>query len=101
MPERYLWKSAKWVSALELLDHDEPGIWERNGYHNEGDPWREERRTMDAYSLRQVRRRLRGQDPRAESARPRRSARRGARPRSRDPATGPPPAPHAHAVRPR
>lgn len=63
VPQRYLWKSAKWVSALELLDHDEPGIWERNGYHNEGDPWREERRTLDAFSLRQVRRRLRGQEP--------------------------------------
>ena len=63
VPRRYLWKSAKWVSALELLDHDEPGIWERNGYHNEGDPWREERRTTDAYSLRQVQRRLRGHDP--------------------------------------
>ena len=62
-PQRYLWKSAKWVSAIELLDHDEPGIWERNGYHNEGDPWREERRTTDAYSLRQVQRRLRGRDP--------------------------------------
>ena len=44
VPKRYLWKSAKWVSALELLDHDEPGVWERNGYHNDGDPWREERR---------------------------------------------------------
>jgi len=44
VPRRYLWKSAKWVSALELLDHDVPGTWERNGYHNEGDPWREERR---------------------------------------------------------
>ncbi len=44
VPKRYLWKSAKWVSALELLDHDQPGVWERNGYHNEGDPWREERR---------------------------------------------------------
>jgi len=32
------------VSGLELLDHDAPGTWERNGYHNEGDPWREERR---------------------------------------------------------
>jgi DMSO/TMAO reductase YedYZ molybdopterin-dependent catalytic subunit len=45
VPARYLWKSAKWVSAIELMDHDEPGIWERNGYHNEGDPWREERRS--------------------------------------------------------
>lgn len=63
VPSRYLWKSAKWVSGLELLDHDEPGLWERNGYHNDGDPWREERRTMDAWSLRQMRRRVRGQDP--------------------------------------
>lgn len=63
VPRLYLWKSAKWVSALELLDHDETGVWERNGHHNEGDPWREERHTVDAYSLRQVRRRLRGNDP--------------------------------------
>jgi DMSO/TMAO reductase YedYZ molybdopterin-dependent catalytic subunit len=63
VPRRYLWKSAKWVSALELLDRDEPGLWERNGYHAGGDPWREQRTTMDAWSLRQVRRRLRGGDP--------------------------------------
>ena len=44
VPKRYLWKSAKWVSGLELLDHDEPGIWERNGYHNDADPWAEQRR---------------------------------------------------------
>ena len=63
VPRRYLWKSAKWVSAIELLDHDEPGIWERNGYHNDGDPWREERHTADQWSVRQVQRRLRGADP--------------------------------------
>ena len=63
VPRRYLWKSAKWVSAIEVLDHDEPGIWERNGYHNEGDPWREERHTTDQWSVRQVQRRLRGADP--------------------------------------
>ena len=63
VPRRYLWKSAKWVSALELLDHDEPGLWERNGYHNDGDPWAEERHTTDQWSVRQVRRRLRGEDP--------------------------------------
>ncbi len=45
VPKRYLWKSAKWVSALELLDHDEPGVWERNGYHNDADPWTEQRRS--------------------------------------------------------
>jgi DMSO/TMAO reductase YedYZ molybdopterin-dependent catalytic subunit len=63
VPRRYLWKSAKWVSGIEVLDHDEPGIWERNGYHNEGDPWREERHTGDQWSVRQVQRRLRGADP--------------------------------------
>jgi DMSO/TMAO reductase YedYZ molybdopterin-dependent catalytic subunit len=43
VPHLYFWKSAKWVSRLELLDHDEPGFWERNGYHDRGDPWREQR----------------------------------------------------------
>ena len=42
-PRRYFWKSAKWIRAIELTDRDEPGFWERNGYHNEADPWREER----------------------------------------------------------
>jgi DMSO/TMAO reductase YedYZ molybdopterin-dependent catalytic subunit len=39
----YFWKSAKWLRGLELVDHDEPGFWERNGYNNDGDPWREQR----------------------------------------------------------
>src|SRR5690349_18544884 len=39
----YFWKSAKWVAGLRLLDHDEPGFWERNGYHDRGDPWKEQR----------------------------------------------------------
>jgi len=43
VPSLYFWKSAKWVRGLELLDHDEPGFWEGNGYHNDGDPWREQR----------------------------------------------------------
>ena len=43
VPARYGWKSAKWLRRLEILDHDEPGFWERNGYHNDGDPWREQR----------------------------------------------------------
>jgi DMSO/TMAO reductase YedYZ molybdopterin-dependent catalytic subunit len=43
VPHLYFWKSAKWVSGLKLLDHDEAGFWERNGYHDRGDPWREER----------------------------------------------------------
>jgi DMSO/TMAO reductase YedYZ molybdopterin-dependent catalytic subunit len=43
VPHLYFWKSAKWVTRLTLLDHDQPGFWERNGYHNLGDPWREQR----------------------------------------------------------
>jgi DMSO/TMAO reductase YedYZ molybdopterin-dependent catalytic subunit len=43
VPGLYFWKSAKWVRGLELLDRDRPGFWERNGYHNEGDPWKEQR----------------------------------------------------------
>ena len=43
VPHLYFWKSAKWVSGIELLDHDEPGFWERNGYHDRGDPWLEQR----------------------------------------------------------
>jgi DMSO/TMAO reductase YedYZ molybdopterin-dependent catalytic subunit len=39
----YFWKSAKWVRGLELMPSDSPGFWERNGYHNYGDPWREQR----------------------------------------------------------
>jgi DMSO/TMAO reductase YedYZ molybdopterin-dependent catalytic subunit len=43
IPHLYFWKSAKWLIRLTLMDHDEPGFWERNGYHNLGDPWREQR----------------------------------------------------------
>jgi DMSO/TMAO reductase YedYZ molybdopterin-dependent catalytic subunit len=43
VPHLYFWKSAKWVAGLRILDHDEPGFWEANGYHNRGDPWKEER----------------------------------------------------------
>ncbi len=43
VPHLYFWKSAKWVSGLQLLDHDEPGFWEQNGYHDRGDPWKEQR----------------------------------------------------------
>jgi len=47
VPHLYFWKSAKWVAGLTVLDHDEPGFWETQGYHNHGDPWREERYTGD------------------------------------------------------
>jgi DMSO/TMAO reductase YedYZ molybdopterin-dependent catalytic subunit len=43
VPHLYLWKSAKWVRGLDLLVQDEPGFWEQLGYHNYGDPWREQR----------------------------------------------------------
>jgi DMSO/TMAO reductase YedYZ molybdopterin-dependent catalytic subunit len=43
IPKRYFWKSAKWLRGIELLDHDEPGFWERLGYHNEADYLKEER----------------------------------------------------------
>ncbi|GAA3407744.1 sulfite oxidase-like oxidoreductase [Streptosporangium vulgare] len=43
VPHLYLWKSAKWVRGLRLLDEDQPGFWEGVGYHNYGDPWREQR----------------------------------------------------------
>ncbi len=43
VPHLYFWKSAKWVSGLRLIDHDEPGFWEQNGYHDRGDPWLEQR----------------------------------------------------------
>lgn len=43
VPKRYFWKSAKWVRGLDFLPQDERGFWERYGYHNNGDPWTEER----------------------------------------------------------
>lgn len=43
VPHLYLWKSAKWVSRIELIEHDRPGYWEQRGYHMRGDPWPEER----------------------------------------------------------
>ncbi len=43
VPHLYLWKSAKWVRGITLLTEDEPGFWEGVGYHNYGDPWREQR----------------------------------------------------------
>jgi DMSO/TMAO reductase YedYZ molybdopterin-dependent catalytic subunit len=43
VPHLYLWKSAKWIAGLRIMDHDEPGFWEANGYHNRCDPWKEQR----------------------------------------------------------
>ena len=43
VPHLYFWKSAKWLRGLQLQTYDEPGFWEVNGYHNYGDPWKEQR----------------------------------------------------------
>ena len=43
IPGKYFWKSAKWLRGLELRATDQPGFWERYGYHNDADPWKEER----------------------------------------------------------
>ena len=43
IPRLYFWKSPKWVTRIELLGADRPGFWEVRGYHNEADPWKEER----------------------------------------------------------
>jgi DMSO/TMAO reductase YedYZ molybdopterin-dependent catalytic subunit len=47
VPHLYLWKSAKWVKGITLMHEDQPGFWEGYGYHNYGDPWREERYSGD------------------------------------------------------
>jgi DMSO/TMAO reductase YedYZ molybdopterin-dependent catalytic subunit len=43
VPSRYFWKSAKWLRGIELLAADQPGFWERYGYHNDADYWQEQR----------------------------------------------------------
>jgi DMSO/TMAO reductase YedYZ molybdopterin-dependent catalytic subunit len=43
IPGKYFWKSAKWLRGIELSAVDKPGFWERYGYHNDADPWQEER----------------------------------------------------------
>jgi len=48
---RYFWKSAKWLRELEFLDNDEAGFWERNGFHNDADPFREERFSGEALDI--------------------------------------------------
>jgi DMSO/TMAO reductase YedYZ molybdopterin-dependent catalytic subunit len=47
VPHLYFWKSAKWVRGLRLMESDAPGFWESLGYHNYGDPWREQRYAGD------------------------------------------------------
>jgi DMSO/TMAO reductase YedYZ molybdopterin-dependent catalytic subunit len=43
VPKKYFWKSSKWVYRIDFTDRDEPGFWEKRGYHNNADPWSEER----------------------------------------------------------
>jgi DMSO/TMAO reductase YedYZ molybdopterin-dependent catalytic subunit len=43
VPHLYFWKSAKWLTEIEVTESDEPGFWETLGYHDRGDPWREQR----------------------------------------------------------
>ena len=43
VPRLYFWKSAKWVTGVKFVSEDRPGFWESHGYHNRGDPWKEER----------------------------------------------------------
>jgi DMSO/TMAO reductase YedYZ molybdopterin-dependent catalytic subunit len=47
VPHLYFWKSAKWVRGIELRQDDQPGFWEGYGYHNYGDPWKEQRYAGD------------------------------------------------------
>jgi DMSO/TMAO reductase YedYZ molybdopterin-dependent catalytic subunit len=47
VPHLYFWKSAKWVTNISLSDEEDQGFWEASGYHNYGDPWREQRYSGD------------------------------------------------------
>lgn len=61
VPHLYAWKSAKWVSGIELLNADERGFWEQNGYHTYGDPWAEQRfSSQETRQAWQVRRAVQG-----------------------------------------
>jgi DMSO/TMAO reductase YedYZ molybdopterin-dependent catalytic subunit len=46
VPHLYAWKSAKWISGIEFIPQNQRGFWERNGYHDRGDPWAEERYSL-------------------------------------------------------
>lgn len=47
VPHLYFWKSGKWIQSIEFLEKDARGYWEVRGYHNHGDPWREQRYSLD------------------------------------------------------
>jgi DMSO/TMAO reductase YedYZ molybdopterin-dependent catalytic subunit len=60
---RYFYKSVKWLRAVELLERDRPGYWERTaGYHNDADPWKEQRYAAPGIDRREVERRVKGRD---------------------------------------
>jgi len=50
VPRLYFWKSAKWVTGVEFMARDKPGFWESAGYHNRGDPWKEERYSFGGHA---------------------------------------------------
>ncbi len=43
VPKLYAWKACKWVVEVEFMAEDRLGFWEQRGYHNEADPWKEQR----------------------------------------------------------
>lgn len=49
VPKKYFWKSAKWLRGIEFSNNDKLGFWERNGYSNNADPWKEERYSDDTW----------------------------------------------------
>ncbi|GAA4711883.1 sulfite oxidase-like oxidoreductase [Brevibacillus fulvus] len=51
VPHLYFWKSAKWIRGIELMSEDRPGFWERNGFHNEADPFKEQRFSGEALPI--------------------------------------------------
>jgi DMSO/TMAO reductase YedYZ molybdopterin-dependent catalytic subunit len=51
VPHRYFWKSAKWLRGIEFMTEDRPGFWERNGFHNDADPFLEQRFSGEALPI--------------------------------------------------
>lgn len=51
VPHLYFWKSAKWIRGIEFMKEDRPGFWERNGFHNYADPFKEQRFSSDEFLM--------------------------------------------------
>lgn len=51
VPHLYFWKSAKWITGIEFMKEDRPGFWERNGFHNYADPFKEQRYSGNDFDL--------------------------------------------------